>query len=92
MPVAERFNTVAPLQKICVALPVGAAGAELIAMVNELPALEQLPLKTFRVPVYVPAATPAATGRGNEFGAAGNDVEVTSTSPAVWAAAFHVMV
>ena len=58
LPVAERFDTVAPLQKTWVALPVGSEGSVLMVMVNELPELAQLlTLVTIRLPVYVPPAT-----------------------------------
>jgi hypothetical protein len=59
--------------------------------VNELPVLLQpLALLTVNVPVYVPAATPAAIG--TVIGLAGNAVLPTFTKPADKAAASHVIV
>ena len=62
-----------------------------IVTVKAFPVLLQpLPLLTVRVPVYVPATTPAAMG--TVIGLAGNGVDPTFTSPAAIAAAFQVMV
>jgi len=52
--------------------------------------LHPLALLTVRVPVYVPATTPAAIG--TVIGLAGNGVVTTFTSPAANAAAFQVIV
>jgi hypothetical protein len=77
--------------QIVVSDAVGAAGIGLIVMVNVFPMLAQpFPFVTLRVPVYVPAIIPAATGTG--IGLAGSSVLPTFTKPAASAAAFQVIV
>ena len=91
MPVATTLNVVEePAQTLWLKGCVVIDGPAAIVTVKELPLLVQpAAVATVRVPVYVPAATPA--GIENVMGLEGSAWLPVFTRPAASAAAFHTI-